>query len=345
MTGEPRRRLPAAVAVLAIAAMAIAARRDGPLDSVSTGVWDGARPAMALAAVVVLVVIATNFAKHRADGYGLLHRAGTATAVLLTVAAVLTPIGLLLFGRKPEPPQDPPEASNGAGTLSPRSRSGRDLHPGAHARGGKSYADLLALVLLYLILAAALALLIYVLVKLLSRRWTQQPIARLEFDPLAPELDQLAEAVAAGAEALEYEGDAREAVIACYSAMELAVTAGGGSRKATDTPEEFLRRVTAAKLIPDDPARRLTDLFREARFSRHRIGEEKRDAAREALREISEHLRLRAEELAAATARARAAASAASASAPVTAGSSSSNGSAGPAGSTGSAGSPSGGRA
>jgi len=126
--------------------------------------------------------------------------------------------------------------------------------------------------------------------------------------------------------------------------MELAVTAGGVSRKATDTPEEFLRRVTAAKLIPDDPARRLTDLFREARFSRHRIGEEKRDAAREALREISEHLRLRAEELAAATARARAAASAASASAPVTAGSSSSNGSAGPAGSTGSAGSPSGGR-
>lgn len=338
MTGDPRRRLPAAVAVLAIAAMAIAARRDGPLDSVSTGLWDGARPAMALAAVVVLVVIATNFAKHRDDGYGLLHRAGTATAVLLTAAAVLTPIGLLLFGRKPEPPRQEPEVSNGPATLSPRSRSGPDLNPGAD-RGGKSYADWLALALLYLILAAALALLVYVLVRLLSRRWTRQPITRLEFDPLAPELDQLAEAVAAGAEALEYEGDAREAVIACYSAMEMAVAAGGGSRKATDTPEEFLRRVTAAKLIPDDPARRLTELFREARFSRHRIGEDKRDAAREALREISEHLRIRAEELAAATSRAQAAASAVStvsatsAASVAAAGSSSSNGSAGPAGS------------
>ena len=117
MTGDPRRWLPAAVAVLAIAAMAVAARRDGPLDSgVSTGLWDGARPAMALAAVVLLVVIATNFAKHRDDGYGVLHRAGTATAVLLTAAAVLTPIGLLLFGRKPEPPPQQPEVSNGPAT-------------------------------------------------------------------------------------------------------------------------------------------------------------------------------------------------------------------------------------
>ena len=300
MTGDPKRWLPAAVAVLAIAAMAVAARRDGPLDSVSTGLWDNARPAMALAAVVLLGVIATNFAKHRDDGYSVLHRAGTATAVLLTAAAVLTPIGLLLFGRKPGPPRQPPEADNGAGTLSVRSISGPSPHPGVH-RGGKSYADWLALAFLYLILAAALALLIYVLARLLSHRWSRQPIARVEFDPLAPELDQLAEAVAAGAEALEYEGDAREAVIACYSAMEVAVTAGGGSRQATDTPEEFLRRVTAAKLIPEGPARRLTELFREARFSSHRIGEEKRDAAREALREISEHLRVRAEELAAAS--------------------------------------------
>lgn len=308
MTGDPGRRLPAAVAVLAIAAMAVAARRDGPLDSVSTGLWDGARPLIALAAVVLLVVIATNFAKHRDDGYGLLHRAGTATALLLTAAAVLTPIGLLLFGHKPAPPAPQPEASNGPVTPKHRFRSGEMLHPGDPG-GGKPYASWLALTLLYLILAAALALLVYVLAKLLSRRWSRPPITRLEFDPLPPELDQLAEAVAAGAEALEYEGDAREAVIACYSAMELAVTAGGGSsRRATDTPEEFLGRVTATKLIPDDPARRLTDLFREARFSSHRIGEEKRDAAREALHEISEHLRSRAEQLAAAAGPAQAAA-------------------------------------
>jgi hypothetical protein len=213
----------------------------------------------------------------------------------------------------------------------------------ASGHAGKSYADSIALVLLYLILAAVLALLVYVLIKLLARRWfTRQPIALIEFDPLAPELEQLAEAVAAGAEALEYEGDAREAVIACYSAMELAVSAGGGSRRATDTPEEFLRRVTAANLIPKGPARELTDLFREARFSRHRIAEEKRDAAREALRAISEHLRTRAEELAAATARAQAAASVAAGSSTGSSGTTGTSGSSGTTGTTGSA--PTGGR-
>ena len=301
MTGEPRRLLPAAVAVVAIAAMAVAARRDGPLDGgVGTGLWEGARPAVALAAVVLLVVVATSFAKHRDDGYGVLHRAGTATAVLLTLAAVLTPIGLLFFGRKARPAVPPP-VSNEGGTprFTPR--------PGPHVKGadpgGKSYADWLALGLLFLILAAALGLVVYVLIRLLARRWfPRQAVPLIDFDPLPPEFEQLAEAVAAGTEALEYEGDAREAVIACYSAMELAVSAGGGTRRATDTPEEFLRRVTSANLIPEDPARELTDLFREARFSRHPIPEENRDAAREALRAISEHLRTRAEELAAATA-------------------------------------------
>jgi hypothetical protein len=297
--------LPGAVAVLAIAAMAVTARRDGPLQGgVADGLWQGARPAVALAAVVLLGVVAAKFAKHRDDGYGLLHRAGTATAVLLAAAAVLTPLGLLFLGRKPLPPpvdQQQPEDSKGtpSGHLGPGS-SGRPT-----GRLDGSVAHWIELGLLFLILAAAAVLIAYAVFQLLSRLWAaRQPLQLLTFDSLTPELEQLAEAVAAGTEALEYEGDAREAVIACYSAMEVAVSADGGGRRPTDTPEEFLRRVTAANLIPEAPARRLTDLFREARFSRHRIGEEQRDAAREALRAISEHLRSRAAAMAAEAARA-----------------------------------------
>jgi hypothetical protein len=280
------------VAVLAIAAMAATARRDGPLDGgVGTGVLRSVRPVAALGAVILLAVVATVYAKHRDDGYGLLHRAGTATAVLLTAAAVLTPIGLLFFGRKPEPPpaqQVAPET-----TAPPRIPSGHGhSHVPTSGRPGKGAADWIVLGLLYLVLAAALGLLLYFVIRMLARRrFTRQALDLSDFDPLAPEFDQLAEAVAAGAEALEYEGDAREAVIACYSAMEVAVSVGGGGRRATDTPEEFLRRVTAANLIPAEPARKLTELFREARFSRHRIAEEERDAAREALSAISLHLR------------------------------------------------------
>ena len=308
MSGNPRRWLPAAAAVLAIAAMAAAARRDGPLDGgVSTGLLRDGRPVAALGAVILLAVVATAYAKHRDDGYGLLHRAGTATAVLLTAAAVLTPIGLLFFGREPEPP--PTQQLAPETTAPPRLPTGHgpDIKSTLN-RAGNGPANWIVLVLLYLVLAAALGLLLYLVLRMLARRrFTRQELDLIDFDPLAPEFDQLAEAVAAGTEALEYEGDAREAVIACYSAMEAAVTAGGGGRRATDTPEEFLGRVTAANLIPAEPARRLTELFREARFSRHPIAEEKRDAAREALSAISLHLRGRAAELAA-SAQARAAA-------------------------------------
>lgn len=307
MTGNSKRRLPAAVVVVAVAAMAVAARHHGPLlPGPGDGVWQGARPAIGLGALVLLIVIGTNFAKRRDDGFGLLHRAGTATAVLLTAAAVLTPIGLLFLGRRPQPPPaplvypDPPPTST---TPSPTRPAHRLLPP--VQRTGKSYSDWAVEGVLVLIAVAVLALLVYLLFRLLARRWFPRGDTLLvDFDPLAAELEDLEEAVAAGTEALEYEGDAREAVIACYSAMEQAVGAGGGGRRLTDTPEEFLRRVTASKLIPEAPASRLTELFREARFSRHPIAESQRDEAREALREISEHVRARAAELAAATARA-----------------------------------------
>ncbi|WP_194909396.1 DUF4129 domain-containing protein [Catenulispora rubra] len=316
-SGKPTRWLPAAVVVLAVAAMAVASRHDGPLDpGAGSGLWEGARPAIALGAVVLLVVVATNFAKHRDDGYGVLHRAGTATAVLLAAAAVLTPIGLVFLGRKPQPSPPDPVTPNTvpSGTRTPKIDPGVTLKPAA-GKPGAPIAAWIVQTVMVLIVAAAVALVVYVLIQLLSRRRLRMPVATIDFEPLNPELEQLAEAVAAGTEALEYEGDAREAVIACYSAMELAVSAGGALRRATDTPEEFLRRVTAAQLIPEEPARQLTDLFREARFSHHPIAESQRDAAREALRAISEHLRVRAEALEAAKAQAKATAAAAAASA------------------------------
>ena len=300
MTGGPRRWLPGAVVVLAVAAMAIGSRPDGPLDpGQGDGVWRTARAGVALAAVIVLVVVAANFTKFRDDGYGLLRRAGSATAVLLTVAAVATPIGLLYFGRPPDKPPQQQQIPDAPATTLPTGRPPSGLpQPSGHT--AKSYSDWIGKGLLYVLMAAVSALIVYLLFRLLSRRWfTRREIPLIDFDPLAPEAEQLAEAIAAGTEALEYQGDAREAVIACYAAMEQAVSADGGGRRATDTPEEFLRRVTAAQLIPESPARRLTELFREARFSRHPIAEEQRDAAREALRTIAEHLRVRAEALAA----------------------------------------------
>ncbi|NUP54160.1 MAG: DUF4129 domain-containing protein [Catenulispora sp.] len=299
MTGNDRRWTSAAIVVLAVAALGVAVRRDGGLDAgIATGSAKDLRPLAAVLAVVVLVVVAVSFAKHRDEGFGPLHRAGTATALLLVAAAVLTPVGVLFIGRqnKPDPPADGADdpAQTADQTMRTPPSTVRTGKPGSHS----SLADFFSGTVLALVVVAAIVLIILGVYRMLSgRRIGRLAVPVLAFDELADaDLEQLAEAVAAGSEALAYEGDAREAVIACYAAMEDALSADGNGRHETDTPEDFLQRVTGAQLIPAEPARRLTELFREARFSRHPIEEDKREQARNALAAISEHLRARAAE-------------------------------------------------
>jgi hypothetical protein len=102
--------------------------------------------------------------------------------------------------------------------------------------------------------------------------------------------DALAEAVNAGQQALADSGDPRAAIIACYAAMEASLADGGLSRMKAETPSELLDRAVAAGLVPDEAARGLTDLFREARYSTHPMSEQQRDLAGAALDAIAAHL-------------------------------------------------------
>ena len=100
----------------------------------------------------------------------------------------------------------------------------------------------------------------------------------------------LAVAVAAGTAALGATGGAREAIIACYAAMEATLGAAGAPRRAADTPEDLLTRAERDGIIRTPAARRLTALFREARFSPHRLADPQRDAALAALDDIGHDL-------------------------------------------------------
>jgi len=102
--------------------------------------------------------------------------------------------------------------------------------------------------------------------------------------PTAP--SPLAAAVAAGTAALGATADARAAIIACYAAMEATLAAAGSPRRAADTPEELLNRAETDGIIRTPAARRLTALFREARFSPHQLADTERRAALAALDEI-----------------------------------------------------------
>ncbi len=72
----------------------------------------------------------------------------------------------------------------------------------------------------------------------------------------------------------------REAIIACYAAMERELTrVPGAVPQDCDTPSEVLARAVDNRALRADSATELVELFEEARFSPHVMTEGHRDAA------------------------------------------------------------------
>jgi len=85
-------------------------------------------------------------------------------------------------------------------------------------------------------------------------------------------------------------GDPDEAVIACYLAMVAALAAGGTEARPHETPGELVERALAAHRVTPAAIGRLTELYREARYSRHPMDERRRAAARAALADVRREL-------------------------------------------------------
>jgi hypothetical protein len=101
----------------------------------------------------------------------------------------------------------------------------------------------------------------------------------------------LADAVAAAEEELDsYGDDTRAAIIAAYTAMERQLVASGTTRRASDTPSDFVLRAMSASRVSRGAATRLTDLFREARFSRNPMAATAREDAARALARVADDL-------------------------------------------------------
>ncbi|MDQ3987167.1 MAG: DUF4129 domain-containing protein [Actinomycetota bacterium] len=84
--------------------------------------------------------------------------------------------------------------------------------------------------------------------------------------------------------------DPRAAVIACYSRMETVVELAGVPHRLSDTPFELLGRVLEHHDVAADSARRLTELFEEAKFSLRVIDEPMRQEAMNALLDVRDQL-------------------------------------------------------
>ena len=74
------------------------------------------------------------------------------------------------------------------------------------------------------------------------------------------------------------------------SAMERVLAEHGAAGRSADTPAELLDRAVGAGLIRSDAALRLTELFREARFSSHPMAEVRADRGDRRSAELADDL-------------------------------------------------------
>ncbi|MFH9352932.1 DUF4129 domain-containing protein [Kitasatospora sp. NPDC017646] len=215
------------------------------------------------------------------------ERLRAAAMLLLPLAAAAVPVLLLVLHARgasgphgqPGPPVVP-TVSPGAVPPGPRAPAVSVVAVGAGV-----------LFVALLVLAAAVALLFgaVVLLRLHRSRDRRAPVVLPAAVASASPEAALAEAVASGRRALEGT-DARAAVIACYAAMESSLAASGLPRHAWESPTELLRRALSDERIDAAGARELTALFREARYSTHRMDDDQVRRARTALDTIAARL-------------------------------------------------------
>jgi hypothetical protein len=105
--------------------------------------------------------------------------------------------------------------------------------------------------------------------------------------------ESLARAAEVGlAEIGDLSREPREAIIACYAAMERELAhVPGAAPLDCDTPSEVLARAVDRHALHAESASRLVELFEEARFSPHVMNEGHRDIAVDALRLVLAELR------------------------------------------------------
>ncbi|MDQ3357926.1 MAG: DUF4129 domain-containing protein [Actinomycetota bacterium] len=133
-----------------------------------------------------------------------------------------------------------------------------------------------------------LAVLVSVLRWLLNRDWEgEEPTEDEEVDDLDLLLTATSQQQRAAALA---ERDPRNAVVACWVAVEDAAERGGIDRDHAETSAEFTQRVLTRWSVDPATIAELAALYREARFSRHPVTEQQRDRALAAVEQVNTQL-------------------------------------------------------
>ena len=137
-----------------------------------------------------------------------------------------------------------------------------------------------------LLLAVSLILVVLLARWAWSKRWRRgRRVSQVAFDVL-PELAlALANDAPTQLAALE-EGSPRNAIVACWLRLEEVAAVAGVPSDPAETSTEFTTRVLGALAFDPAMINGFAKLYREARFSRHELGEPARRAAIAALRSL-----------------------------------------------------------
>ena len=294
---DPRLRAVAVVALLCVAAVALRARQGldwGQLAEPVEVRW--ARVLLGTILLLVLITVARRMLKRlrrprpprpgdddhaepEGEPISWQLRLLFALLVLVALAAAFYVVSSLTPPAAPTPPPPRPDPHN---DVSPTSG-------GPDARTGWT-----VLVLVALVLAGSA----------LATRWAarrgQDPAGEEDLDEAQAqqdEVDLLVAAVDAADEGLHRHADPRAAVLAAYAAMAGQLSGGlarrGRAARRSDTATELLDRAVTAGLVDGAPARTLTELFHEARFSEHPMGEDARRSALDCLARVRGELAAR----------------------------------------------------
>ena len=114
---------------------------------------------------------------------------------------------------------------------------------------------------------------------------------RLRAEDAREAAEEVAAALDDSVDDLHAEPDARRAIIAAYARMERSLAAVGVRREPAEAPLEYLARALEGLRASGTSVRRLTELFRVAKFSDHELGAADKENAIEALAAVRDELR------------------------------------------------------
>ncbi|OBB09434.1 hypothetical protein A5662_08720 [Mycobacteriaceae bacterium 1482268.1] len=256
--------------------------------------------AMVLVSVAIMVIAIVTQWRRRPLGYGPgeppREKAGqrrplTWRMILVAVAVVIAWLLLVVLlsqlNAQMDLEQQPPAVDTPpTGTPPPPPEPPEDLEPSSTVFSVLAGATMLLMMVAFV--GAAIA----------GRRQRRRaPVAATDDGyrpaPTSPASDSLARAAEVGlAEAADLSREPREAIIACYAAMEHQLENSPDIvPRESDTPSEVLARAVEHRALRADSATELVELFEEARFSPHVMTEAHRETAMRVLRLVLDELR------------------------------------------------------